>query len=366
MINNYKFRLVLFEKYNNYKIVLFFYHLFFSIVAYNIRITRGISDSHFYWAQNINIQSHSWLDFADYGANFILFINYPLIKLGLPFLAGFFIYGIIGYLGILKWIEFSEKVLGEIYFKGFNVLPILFFLPNLHYWTASLGKEPIVFFAIAVIFNFIVDFKSNLFLVVLASILLLIIRPHVAFLLLFSVLITLLFQRKYTLKNKIKLLVPSISLFLILVYMVFQLALIRTWSWNYLLYSNDYSILSFRKSGSYVPMLDYNFAYKLFSFNFRPLFYDSNTIWSLFASFENCFTLIMFSSALFIAVRYFNKIYFPEWSQVVLLFTLVFSLVYIQRYANLGIFMRTKIMFQPFMMVSIIYIIKQSIAYKKL
>ena len=111
MTANKKLILKWYEKCNKYKLLLFFYHIFFSIVAYNLRISRGISDSHFYWAQNFNIEKNSWLDFADYGANFILFLNYPLIKLGLPFWFGFFIYGVVGYFGILIWIEFAEKVI---------------------------------------------------------------------------------------------------------------------------------------------------------------------------------------------------------------------------------------------------------------
>jgi hypothetical protein len=348
----------LYKNDSNYKIFLFFYHLAFSFLAYQLRINRGVSDSHFYWAKNININNNSWFDFADYGANFVLFLNYPLIKLGIPFLGGFLIYGIIGYLGILKWIEFSKKVVGKIYFKGYNVLPILFFLPNLHYWTATLGKEPLVFFAIASIFNYLADFKANLVSTIIAFTILLLIRPHVAILLLISIVSVVLFQKKYSLKNRLIFLFSSLTITSILLYMVLQLALIHNWNWSRVVYSNNYSILSFSNSKAYVPMLDYSIWYKLFSFNFRPLFYDSQTIWSLFASIENVIILSFYLLFFILLIVRYKKNIFPEWMKIVLLFTLLSCLIYVQRYANLGIFMRTKIMFQPFMLIAIISFIQ--------
>lgn len=352
------------KKYGNYKIFLFFYHLCFCFLAYYLRLVRGISDSHFYWGTTIDITRHSWLDFADYGANFILFLNYPLIRFGFPFWLGFVLYGILGFLGILQWIKFTEKIIGSLYFRGINFLPFIYFLPNLHYWTATLGKEPIVFLAIATIFNYIVDFKEKLFYLVIAFLLLLLIRPHIALLLFFSLLVILLFQKKYSVKRKLVFLIPSITLLSVLLYMVFQLTLIKYFSWSRILYSNHYSVLSFRNSRSYVPMLDYTVWYKFFSFNFRPLFFDSNSIWAFFASLENCTILILHLLTLLVLLLYYKKIIFPEWAKVVLLFSLVFSLVYIQRYANLGIFMRTKIMFQPFLIVVFVSIVKQSLSLK--
>lgn len=353
-------------KCSNYKFVLFLYHLFFIYLAYQLRINRGVSDSHSYWAQNININEYSWSYFADYGAHFILFLNYPLLKLGLPFWVGFLIYGLIGYLGILKWIEFSEKVLGKIIFKGYDILPVLFFLPNLHYWTATLGKEPLVFFAIAYVFNFLVDLKKSKIKLAIAFLVLLLIRPHVALMLLFSIIVVMLFQKRFSFKKKLIVLISSVGLFFILFYMVLQLTNIRYLNWNRIVYFNEYAILSFRKSRAYVPMLDYSIGYKLFSLNFRPLFFDAYNIWTLLASFENILTVLFYIFAIQFLFRNFKNIHLPYWSKVVFLFTLISSFIYVQRYANLGIFMRTKIMFQPFMWISFLSIIKQSITSKKI
>ncbi len=361
-----RFSLVgIYEKFGNYKLFLFFYHFIFCCLAYSLRIQRGVSDAHFYWAQHISISAHSWFDFADYGANFILFLNYPFLRLGFPFWFGFVLYGFIGYLGILQWIAFSEKIIGGIYYKGSNFLPLIFFLPNLNYWTATLGKEPIVFLSLATLFNFVVDFKGKIVPIALAFLFLLLIRPHVAFLFLFSLLLILLFQKNYSLKRKIIFSIVSFSLFSVLFSMVFRLATVKYWDWNRIVYSNDYSVLSFRNSGSYVPMLDYSIWYKLFSFNFRPLFFDSNSIWAFFASLENSLLLFLHLLTLLIFLKYYKKIYFPVSLKIVFLFSLLLCLVYVNRYANLGIFMRTKIMFEPFLLIGLLLLIKHYFTFKK-
>jgi hypothetical protein len=137
---------------------------------------------------------------------------------------------------------------------------------------------------------------------------------------------------------------------------------IRYWDWQRITYFNEYSIHSFRYSGSYVPMLDYNWFYKMFSFYFRPLFFDANSILSLFASLENVFVFCIHSIGLYIIVRFRNRIIFTEWLKWILVFTLICGLLYVERYANLGIFMRTKMMFQPFTIIALLFIIKKGFA----
>lgn len=343
-------------------VLLFCYHLIFIAFAYWYRLQRGTSDAHLYWGKKFDINDYSWFDFASYGTNFILFLNYPFIKLGFPFWSGFLIYGTIGFLGILKWMQWTEKVFGEkLYFRGVNVLPMVFFLPNLHIWTAALGKEAIVFWGIASVFYAFSIKKHYTFSAITGVLVVFLIRPHVALMLLSAFVIVLFFNSNYSFKKRITIAFISVFIVSVLVYMVFQLSKIRYWNWNRIKYYNDYSILSFNDSGSYVPMLEYNYGYKLFSFNFRPLFFDANSILQYLASIENILLLFIHLLALFFVLRFYSKIEFQQWIKITFLFTLISSLLFVQRYANLGIFMRTKMMFQPFMLIALLCIIKQGL-----
>ena len=344
--------------------ILFVYHCFFIYLAYTIRINRGISDSLFYWAKTFNINKYSWFSFAEIGTSFMLFLNYPFIKLQLPFWFGFLLYGIIGFFGVLIYIRWIHLVLGEkLLWKGINILPFFYFLPNLHFWTSGLGKEPVVFFGIASVFYALSSnqYKSVSFLV--GSLLVVVIRPHIAMMMFLTIILVSVFRNDISFKRRF--LIGSLSSLLAvgLTYIVFQMTHIRYWNWERINYFNEYSILSFRYSGSYVPMLEYNWFYKLFSFYFRPLFYDTNSVWGILVSIENTFILFIHCVALFFILR-FRTIIYPEWVKYVLVFTIICGLIYIQRYANLGIFIRTKMMFQPFTIIALLFIVKQGISFK--
>jgi len=341
---------------------LFLYHIIFIIIAYHY-VLKYSGDANLYWFNSNYVQHKSWLDFLKYGADFILFLNYPFIILGLPFWFGFLLYGSIGFFGIVKWIQWAELVVQDSFtYKGFNLLYLLFFLPNLHVWTASLGKEALVFWGIASVFYAITTQKFTTFSSIIGSLLILLIRPHVALMLLSAIGIVFVFQKCRSIRQRLTILTVFFSAVMVILYMVFQLSGIKYWDWERITYFNDYSVLSFRHSGSYVPMLDYPYYYKLFSFHFRPLFFDAQSILSIFASIENSLVLIIFVLALFFGIRFYKKIKYTKEMKMVFLFTFIATLLYIERYANLGIFMRTKMMFQPFFVVSLLLIIRQGLS----
>ncbi|WP_293892604.1 hypothetical protein [Flavobacterium sp.] len=334
-------------KVNKIKFILFLYHLLFTIVSYQYAVNNK-ADSHLYWAKTFSIDQYSWLDFLDLNTNFILFLNYPLIILGFPFLFGFLLYCIIGFLGILKFIQWAELAfVGGFEFRGINMSYLIFFLPNLHFWTATLGKEPIIFWGIASVLFGITTEKYKSFSFILGSLAILIIRPHVALMLLSAIAVVFLFHKTFSLKRRILLAAITFTGVLVLLYVVFQSTNINYWDWKRICYFNEYSILSFKHSGSYVPMLDYSYGYKWFSFNFRPLFFDAHSTLTVLASIENLFSLVVFVTALFLIIRFYHSIDFTVQIKVIFLFTFIACLLYVERYANLGIFMRTKIMFSP-------------------
>ena len=354
-------------KQNKLLVLLFCYHFLFIIYGYFLRVQRGMSDAHLYWGLKYDITKHDWFHYFKFGTNFMLFLNYPFVKIGIPFFVGFLIYGIIGFFGIVKWIRWTELVLGKnLRIYQINVLPILYFLPNLHAWTASLGKEALVFYGIASVFYGYAKKQFFTLNFVIGVLLLMLVRPHVALMLIFSFLIILLFNKKISTKRIILFTLISVFLGLGLFYVVLQITSIRYWDWQRIIYYNRYSVLSFKSSGSYVPMLEYNYLYKLFSFNFRPLFFDAHSVTMILSSFENLLTLLLFALGGYFCFKFYKKLLFPSWTKIVAIFSIISSVLFIERYANLGIFVRTKIMFQPFMLVVILFIILQSISFNQI
>ena len=64
-------------------------------------------------------------------------------------------------------------------FKRFDFLLLLLFLPNMHFWTASLGKGSTIFFGLMMFTYGIVKPGSRIFLLILSSFIIYHIRPHV-------------------------------------------------------------------------------------------------------------------------------------------------------------------------------------------
>ncbi len=356
---------MLLKRCTKFTVLLFIYHLFFIGIAYLLRIHKG-SDAQLYWARNFNLNLYSWTDFIHYGTDIIILFNYPFIKLGFPYWSGFLMYGIIGFLGILKWMNLTQLIFKDSFmYKNYNLLYLLFLLPNLHYWTASLGKEALVFWGLASIFYAIYTQKFNSLQFVLGILLVLLIRPHILLMLLSASTITMLLQKKYSFKTKSYVVFSAVLILPILVLMVFQLTRIKYWNWSRIERFNNYSIISFRHSGSYVPMLEYNYIEKLFALNFRPFFFDAPNIWAILASIENLIAFTLFCITGVILLVYAKKMHHPSWIIIIIVYFGIASLLYIQRYANLGIFMRTKIMYQPFLYWVFLYYIKTYILLRK-
>jgi hypothetical protein len=324
-------------------------------VAFQYISTEG-GDSYFYWFQSSRSAGTIWSDWFPLGNGVMIWLNYfPAKVLNFPFWLGFYGYSFIGFLGIFQfyrlgkvWVRTPVKVF------GCSLLILLLFLPNFHFWTGHISKEVWCFLWISTILLKLHQRRFKSWQLWLCSFLLLMLRPHVALMLAFPIGVAYVFFGNLKLKKKVLIGVLG-SLFLgIAFYGFLLLAGFWTFDWEKLREWNDYSILSFQRADSYVPMLDYNYPMKLFSFYFRPLFFDAQDINGWVLSLENAITLLAHILGLALIVRFYKRIEWDRLSQIILLYVLVAGLIYVQRYAALGIFVRTKIMIQPFVMLLIL------------
>jgi len=344
----------IFGKYTLY-VTLFIYHLIFIFFAYYNFLQNG-GDANLYWFQNPSTANTSWLNHLGIGTDVMLFINYPLaVLLNLPFWFGFLLYGCIGFLGLLQLVRLCKAWIGdEVRFFGFNVLPFFFFLPNMHFWTAGITKETLCFLAIATILLKVYKEHYRSLALWCSFLFLFLLRPHVGIMLLFSVGVVLLWVKAWKPQVKWGIGLGITALLAVGYFLFLQLSQIKSLHWGRLLRFNEGSILSFRDSGSYVPMLEYGYLMKLFSFYFRPLFVDAQNLFQWVLSVENLLIIALHLFVAFLFVGYWKTIKTDTLFKILLVFTLVAGLLYVQRYANLGIFARTKVMVQPFLVLGLL------------
>ena len=369
MVSKYLLKISMTEKkskYNYFKIALFFYHMLFVLTAYYYVINNG-GDALKYWLKDIDLNANQWFHFLSFGTDLILFLNYPLVKyFELPLIFGFFLYGVIGYFGVLQFYEFSKKIVGEnLVFKGFNLLQIFMFLPSLHFWTSILGKDPIVFWGIATFLNSLISKEKNLKLF-LSLFLIVLIRPHVALFLIICFLVPYFIFKFKEISNRLLYVLFTITASVFSTVFLLSISEIENLDYDKAIRYNDHSLKSLEYSNSYIPMKSYSYPEKIFAINFRPLFFDVHNYWGIFVSIENIFLLSLYLAFLFLIVFNLSKIKWNLFMFLIIFYNLLSSIIYVKRYSDLGLLIRTKNMFQPFMVLVIISVFTQVIVNNKL
>jgi hypothetical protein len=126
---------------------LFFYHLLLSLAYYGY-VLFNPSDSKGYYSNILrDFRGDSWFSFYGTSTPFIEFIGYPFIKyLGFSYEAAMALFSFFGFLGFIYfYIFFRENIRFKHQFFKYDLLTIIFFLPNLHFWSGSFGKGSLIF-----------------------------------------------------------------------------------------------------------------------------------------------------------------------------------------------------------------------------
>ncbi|WP_438969196.1 hypothetical protein [Nonlabens sp.] len=309
------------------------------------------SDSQYYWfVNNSNFDSSIWFEYFRIGTPFMRWINYPFaVLLKLPFWVGHFLFSIIGLMAVFQLFKLITLIVGNSSARfNSSIAALWLLLPNLHFWTSGITKEVICLLCIVTVFlqTYLKQWWS--WQVVIAAITLALLRPHV--LLMLTSGIGAAYLILVPLSRKRKLLYTALLFIMLLIFylMVCQIIHIDPWDIDRWLLNNHRWRDSFIGSGSYVPIQYYNYPYKLFTFFFRPFFYDVSHPYGWILSIKN---LLVFGLLIWSAIRYILKYKMVKWNVTLLsmlLFNIIGALIYIQRYAGLGIFARTRSMFIPF------------------
>ncbi len=330
---------------------LWAYHIVICLAFYFYVLTNG-GDAITYWTEfevnpNMTIGDYFSLGFGTY---FMYVLNYiPSKILELSFLTGSLAYALLGYIGFLFfYIVFKNRIAFNSKLLQFNLFPLIFFLPNLHFWTAGVGKDTLMFFCIAIFFYAMQQPKRHLVKIILALFLVYFTRPHIAAFLILSFGIGYILDGGLKVYVKILFFIILVGAFIgffdnIMLYLRIENFDLETIS----SYSDDkVSKLSRSHTGTGVDISNYPFPLKVFTFLFRPLFFDVNGVLAVVASLENLLLLILTAKFIWLnPIKLFFKgdYFFKSLFIFLLLGVISFSLIL----GNLGIMLRQKNMFIP-------------------
>ncbi len=238
------------------------------------------------------------------------------------------------------------------FYKGYRLFPALFFLPNLHFWSCAVGKDTMLFFSIGIFcYGLLAPLKRIPFLV-LALVLSFFIRPHITWFLLMA------FGGAFYSGGNVKgvqrffLGISFLVIAFLMIPKVIEFSKMEELSTESFeeFSENKSALLSRAHTGSAVDISSYPFPLKVFSFLYRPFFFDISGIPAAIASFENLLLLLLTIKVLGNQpIRTFKQA--PFLIKGMMYFLLIGTLAFSQSLGNIGIMIRMRNMFLPGMLI---------------
>ncbi|NND64070.1 MAG: hypothetical protein HKN48_12840 [Flavobacteriaceae bacterium] len=339
---------------------LFFYH-FVVAVVFSFMVAQGGGDAIVYWDFPKNNDLNAVMNVIERGSasGTIYLLNYFFSNvLDLSFLTGNIIYALVGYLGFIYFYKITKSLFPDFSvfenFKLFGVplFPWIWFLPNLHFWSSGIGKDTLLFLCIALFTYSLLNLKKRFIGLLIAVVLSLTIRPHITMFLIIA------FGLAYTMDGRLKgyqkLFIGAIfiasfaSIFNYVMDFVQLESLETTTIENYT--AKKAANLNQADSSTGLDISGYPYPLKVFTFLYRPLFFDINSVLAILASIENLilllFTFLIFRNHPWRSFRKGN--YLIKGS---ILFFLMGALSFSLILGNLGIMLRQKNMFYPLFLI---------------
>lgn len=323
---------------------LIFYHCLLAL-AYYLQALSKPSDSWAYYNKIVaNYRGPTWGDFYGVSTTFIEFIGYPFVKyLALPYESMMMIFAWFGLLGFFYfYVSFRERIYFTHKFFGVDLVLLILFLPNLHFWSASLGKGSVIFLGIGLFFYSLHRLPRRIIPLVVGALLIYHVRPHVLFIILVGAAIGLAFSSKgITWRFRVLVLLMAVFAF----YYIYDdvMALIGFDEEDLIGQSTELSKRVEELSGatSGVDLMSYSLPMKLFTFLFRPLFFDAPGILGIIVSFENLFYLLLFLKVARVGfITFLWRADYAIKTALISFFGVSFALAQIS--ANLGLAIRQK------------------------
>lgn len=335
---------------------LFFYHLVFG--AYYCFFVQGDAVGYWKTAQVLTPEQFQTYFEGQKGTYFMFALNYyPANVLGLSYFTGTMLYSLFGFIGLTYFYLIAiESVPYNSKLGKYTLFPLVFFMPNLHFWSCGVGKDTLLFFCIGIFSYGILKIFKRLPLILLALGLSYFVRPHITLFLAVGFGLAYVMSSKVSKAQRVIFSVVLIGVGIAILPSVMEFAKIEEATVESFdsFSEKKAEVLSRASSGSRIDISSYPFPLKVFTFLYRPLFFDINGIPALLASFENLFLLII-SIRIFRnqPVEVFRKAPFVIKGLVV--FLIVGTLAFSQSLGNLGIMIRMRNMFLPGLLIFILW-----------
>lgn len=346
--------------------LLFFYHFAIAIFFhFYLEIKGGDGIKYWYYIREFSFDDVLYHIVNRKANSFMYLINYvPSVKLELSLFTGNMLYAFVGYLGFIYLLKLLKSLtpgllqIRDVKLFGIPIFPWVLFLPNLHFWSSGIGKDTLLFFAIIIFVYAINNVKKKIWLIGLSLLISLAIRPHISLFLLVAFGLGYIIDGRFKLYQKAFIftifVAGSIGIFDYVIRFIqlesLEIQALGDYATQRVGYLNE------ERVGSRVDMSSYPLPLKIFTFLYRPLFFDASGPLGILSSIENLILLIL-SFMLFKKRVWLNFKQSNFLIKGIYIYLIIGSIAFSLILGNLGIMLRQKNMFIPMLLVLVVVMV---------
>jgi hypothetical protein len=340
---------------------LYTWHTIFCILYAFLSIDLN-ADSSYYYITSFNNE-------INYGVGTLGVIKFVSIFSGffnLSYFGVFLIFNIFGSLGLmafdacLRAASFDKSR----FVKGISLTLVL--LPSASFWSVSIGKDALAFMSICFSIWAAISLKDRFFLMSLSILIMAIIRPHIAAVMIVSLLISLILSSSLSILRK--------ALIIIFIVMAIYYLLPMAISYVGIDSGVNFEIAkefigerqeSTQLGGGAIDLSNLSIPNQLYTYMFRPLPYEAHNLLSFFSSIENLFLLIVaFILIINVLLSDVSKLFYnlSNIPLYIIIFFLTSWILLSITTANIGIAARQKWMLLPAITYCTIFLMNIKIA----
>lgn len=319
-------------------IVLYIWHTIFCIIYVNYTIKNGGDAIWYYQLSNSND-----LEFSFGTIGIIIITGFFTSILNLSLLGTFLAFNIFGYIGLISFDACLISLTREKTKIIRRLCTLIIFLPSISFWSSAIGKDALSFMAVGLLLWSTIEFKKRSWLLFFSIFIMLIVRPHIAAIIIISFIISLFFSQNISfLKRLIFGFIGIISAAALIPFAMNYTGLSQIDQLTeYIEQRQGYN----QEGGGSVDISKMNTPFKLFTYLFRPLPFEANNIFSLAASFDNIIILSLFLFGFFSFIKHKKNINNNENTIFLWIYSISTWCILAFTTANLGISVRQKWMF---------------------
>lgn len=326
-------------------LILYLWHTIFCVIYANYVSENG-GDAIDYYLSSLR----SNIDFS-FGTFAIIYINRIFsYYFDLSFFGVCLIFNVFGSIGLiffdasLQYVSGKKKKLVRI------LTGLIIFLPSVSFWSAGIGKDALSFMAIGFALWAAIDFNNRIRLMVFSVFVMLLVRPHMAGLMMIALASSIIFRGKISLAKKITLVFISFSAVAIAVPFALKYAGLGELGQgvNFMDYIEERQEYN-QDGGGGIDISSMSPPMQLFTYVFRPLPFETHSFAALAASFDNIILILIFLLGIFGYFMYRKNIKIdPQENRMFMwIYSLSAWVILAITTANLGISVRQKWMFVP-------------------